>query len=130
MTSVSEAFAAFQADAAQYPAAVGIWMRVMGISYVSGLIFAWRYPRALWIVAAAALTFGGLILVKMIDPTIPRGVSGAWIHLLSWPVLLVLVWWRQPLWAGPGFAAVYSIWRIWASVLMLISLVLDFWTVI
>ena len=64
-----DAMTALQAEAAGYPAGVRVWMKLMAISFFSGLLFApWR-REALWVVLMAIATMVLLVVGKVIDPS-------------------------------------------------------------
>ncbi len=126
--SFAEALAALRAEAAAYPDAVQMWMRVMSVSYFAGIVLALINRRALWIVAAAAGTGALLILGKMVLPELPRAAIGGPVHLVLWPLAMIGLWWTGP--GCPSFhhrraALVYSLWAGWVTALMMISLLLD-----
>lgn len=116
----TDAFAILRAEAATYPMPVQIWMKVMFLSFFSGLIFAIWDRRALWIVAMAAATALGLILAKAQYPQVSREQAGVVIHLVVWPAALFALW--RPRAAGP---LPFKLWRYWVTGLIAISLLLD-----
>lgn len=122
-----EAFPALQSEAATYSDGVRIWMRVMGLSFLSGLIFVGISRRALWIVAMALVTLASLILAKVFMPDIPRGTVGAITHLATWPIALGGLWWSgaRVNHTPAILARVYPFWKIWVSFLIGFSLVMD-----
>lgn len=121
---------ALQAEAANYPWSVQLWMRAMAVSFATGVVFApWKYG-ARWIVAALAVNIIGLIVVKAAFPELSRTEIGTMIHLIFWSFALVMVWKRDAwnaLKAQPvsTFNRIYVIWLVWASAVMAVSLVLD-----
>jgi len=117
---ITDAIATLRLEASGYTLAVQVWMKIMAASFFSGLIIAWWDRRALWIGAMAALTVLLLILAKIIYPDVTRATAGAVIHLVLWP-LCVLGVWRS----GPVRYSVFRWWRIWVSVIIAVSLVLD-----
>ncbi|MBT5625948.1 MAG: hypothetical protein HOJ76_10170 [Proteobacteria bacterium] len=72
-----DAFPALQSDAAAYSDGVRIWMRIMGLSFLSGIIFIGISRRSLWIVAMALLTMLSLVFGKVFFPEISRSTFGA-----------------------------------------------------
>ena len=118
--TAAEALTSLNAEAATYPQAVRIWMGVMAVSFFSGLLVALLDRRTLWIALAAAFTFGGLIVVRILAPDMPRHLSGALLHVILWPPALAL------LWRGVAKTPLVRVWSIWVSLLMGISLILDF----
>lgn len=129
--TVYEAINVLQAEAGSYSDGVRIWMRIMGMSFVAGIMFApWR-REALWVVLMAAATFALLIVGKIFDPTLSRSLLGSVIHLILWPAILWLLWSpaardrrkshvQQSYWRH-----VFLGWLIWVTALILISLILD-----
>lgn len=117
---ISQAWASLGAEAAQYPDAVRLWMRVMAASFFSGALVAIWDRRALWAVAMALATICGLVVVRMVLPDIPRGHSGAAIHLLIWPLALWAIW-SPP----AGGHMIFRVWRISVSAIAGLSLALD-----
>ena len=87
-----DAFPALQSDAAAYSDGVRIWMRIMGLSFLSGIIFIGISRRSLWIVAMALLTMLSLVFGKVFFPEISRSTFGAVTHIVLWPVTLYLLW--------------------------------------
>ncbi len=126
-----DAMTALQAEAAGYPAGVRVWMKLMAISFFSGLLFApWR-REALWVVLMAIATMVLLVVGKVIDPSISRSLLGSVIHLLTWPLVLWLLWSsgardrRGAVAAANSWRRIYTTWLIWVSSLIVISLALD-----
>ena len=131
MNALYDAMNALQAEADAYSQGVRIWMRIMAISYLAGIFFVpWR-REALWIVLMAVLTFAFLVIGKMFDPTVTRSVLGSVIHLILWPLTLLLLWSpaardrRRDNFSHNFWGSVYSSWLIWVTSLILISLILD-----
>lgn len=127
---IRETMTANQAEAAHYPQAVQIWMRVMAVAFLSSAVFAPWKQGARWILAGMVINIAGLIIVKMINPDLSRYVIGTTVHLIFWTLALYLVWRpqararRQADFQG-GFGRVYQVWLVAASVIMAASLVLD-----
>jgi hypothetical protein len=124
---IENALKLLRTDAASYPVGVVVWMRVMAVSYFSGIIFAWKKPGARWVILTMMLTFCGLILGKLMLPELSRSDIGSIVHVVLWPILLFLMW-RPGARAQLGeqlFDRIYFAWLIWITVLMAISLMLD-----
>ena len=117
---IAEAIAALRFEITTYPLAVQIWMRLMSISFLSGLAVAWWDRRALWIVAMAVVTALSIVALKITYPGLTRALIGAGVHVVVWPLAAYALWRGGA--AGP---AVFRYWRYWVSVLIAISLVLD-----
>ena len=121
---------ALQAEAANYPWGVQLWMRVMAASFAIGIIFAPWKNGARWIVAALAINMIGLVVTKAIFPDLSRTTIGTTIHLVFWSFALFMIWQQdardafkaQPL---SNFNRIYFVWLVWASVIMAASLFLD-----
>jgi len=124
-----ETFLALRAEATAYPDGVQIWMRVMSLSFASGLFFVLWNTRALWVVGVIVLTAIGLTTIKMINPDLPRAAIGAPLHLILWPFALLAIWFpgdRRIRWQGVStLGRTYAMWAVWVSLLMLLSLILD-----
>lgn len=130
MDGLPEVVEMLQAEAASYPYAVRIWMRVMAVSFFFGVVFTpWR-SGARWVVGAMALTAAGLIVGKALLPEISRELIGTVLHLSLWPILLFVVW-RPPArrerreTLKKRFDGVYQVWLVWVSTLIIVSLILD-----
>jgi hypothetical protein len=131
MGALLEAINALQAEAAAYSQGVQVWMRVMAASYFAGIVFVpWR-REALWIVLMAAFTFVLLVMGKMLDPTLNRLFLGSVVHLVLWPLILLLLWSpaaciQRRAGASQGFwRYVFPVWLVWVTALIVISLVFD-----
>jgi len=132
---VRESITALQGETASYPQHVQVWMKLMGISFLFSIVFAYSKIGARWILAALLLNLLGLLIGKMAFPDASRTVLGTYVHILFWPAILWAVW-RSA--RGLSFARrdnslfdwLYIVWLVWASLLMFISLVLDFRTLI
>jgi len=132
---VREAVIALQEETATYPQNVQIWMKLMGGSFLASILFVRSRVGSRWILAALLLNILGLVLGKMTFPDESRTVIGTCVHILFWPVILWAVWrsvehlsfsWE----ANSLFDWAYIVWLAWASLLMSISLVFDFRTLI
>lgn len=131
----TEAVNALQSESASYPKNVQIWMKLMGISFLASIFFAYSKTGARWILLALVLNILGLIIGKVVFPDASRTVIGTGVHLIFWPPILWAVWrsvtvlspWRD---MKSYLDWVYFTWLLWASLLMLISLVFDFRTLI
>ena len=132
---VTEAVTALQSETASYPKNVQIWMKLMGISFLVSIFFAYSKSGARWILLALVSNILGLIIGKVVFPDASRTVIGTCVHLLFWPPILWAVW-RSVRVLSPsrdikGYLDwVYFIWLFWASLLMSISLFFDFRTLI
>lgn len=131
MIALYDAVNALQAEAGNYSEGVRIWMRIMAASYFAGIFFIpWRREAA-WVVLMAVLTFVFLVMGKMLDPTLTRSFLGSVIHLVLWPLTLLLLWTpearnrRRDILSHKFWSSAYSSWLIWVTSLVLISLVLD-----
>jgi len=131
MSALFDAMNALQAEADTYSQGVRIWMRIMAASYFAGIFFVPRRREALWVVLMAVFTFVFLVMGKMLDPTLTRSFLGSVVHLILWPLTLLLLWSpaariqrraedSQGLWRY-----VFPAWLIWVTALIVISLVLD-----
>jgi hypothetical protein len=135
MDLVREAVTALQAETATYPQNIQIWMKLMGASFFASIVFVRSRVGARWILAALLLNILGLVIGKMIFPEESRTVIGTCVHVLFWPAILWAVWRsvehlsfsRE---VNSFFDWAYMAWLGWASLLMSISLVFDFRTLI
>ena len=130
MDGISEAIEVLGSEAAAYPYAVRVWMRVMAISFFSGVVFVPWNRGARWVVAVMVATALGLIVGKALLPELSRATIGAALHLSLWPVLLFLLWRprarsQRSESLSKRFDTVYQGWLIWVSALIVVSLVLD-----
>lgn len=128
-----QAVAALQAETASYPQGVQIWMKLMGVSFLASVLFAYWKPGARWILAALLLNLLGLLVGKMIFPEQSRTVIGTYVHILFWPAILWGVWLTTKTLSlsrekNRLLDWVYLAWLAWASLLMCISLFFDFRT--
>lgn len=132
---VTEAVTALQEETSSYPQSVQIWMRLMGVSFLASIVFIHSRVGARWILAALLLNILGLIVGKMAFPDESRTVIGTYIHVLFWPAILWAVWRsvehislsRE---ANTHFDWAYIVWLAWVCLLMSISLLFDFRTLI
>lgn len=131
MIALHDAVNALQAETGNYSEGVRIWMRIMAVSYFSGIVFVpWRREAA-WVVLMAVFTFVFLVIGKMLDPSLTRSFLGSVIHLILWPLTLLLLWSpgarnrRRDRLSHEFWRSVYSCWLVWVTALILISLVLD-----
>ena len=127
---ILEAITQLQLEASSYPSGVQIWMKVMAVSFLGSLLFVYSKKGARWILAAFVINVVGLIVVKTIFNDLTRTEIGTYIHLIFWTPVLLLVWKsksRPTLSKGTSSIAnlSYLVWISWASLLMLISIVLD-----
>ncbi len=127
---ILEAITQLQLEASSYPSGVQIWMKVMAVSFLGSLLFVYSKKGARWILAAFVINVVGLIVVKTIFNDLTRTEIGTYIHLIFWTPVLFLVWKsksRPTLSKGTSSIAnlSYLVWIPWASLLMLISIVLD-----
>jgi hypothetical protein len=132
---VREAVTALQEETTTYPQNVQIWMKLMGGSFLASIVFVRSRIGSRWILAALLLNIVGLVVGKMAFPDASRTVIGTYVHILFWPPMLWAVWHstrqlsisRE---ANSFFDWIYIVWLAWASILMSISLVFDFRTLI
>ena len=132
---VGEAVTALQEETTTYPQNVQIWMKLMGLSFLVSIVFVHSRVGARWVLAALLLNMLGLVVGKMAFPDESRTVIGTYVHILFWPAILWAVsrsvqqlsFSRE---ANSLFDWVYIVWLAWASILMSISLVFDFRTLI
>ena len=132
---VREAVTALQEETTTYPQNVQIWMKLMGLSFLASIVFVHSRVGARWVLAALLLNILGLVIGKMAFPDESRTVIGTYVHILFWPAILWAVsrsvqqlsFSRE---ANSLFDWVYIVWLAWASILMSISLVFDFRTLI
>ena len=132
---VKEAVTALQEETTTYPQNVKIWMKLMGLSFLASIVFVRSRVGARWVLAALLLNILGLVIGKMAFPDESRTVIGTYVHILFWPAILWAVsrsvhqlsFSRE---ANSLFDWVYIVWLAWASILMSISLVFDFRTLI
>jgi len=117
---IPEAIAALRLEITTYPFAVQVWMRLMSISFLSGLIVARWDRRALWVVAMAVVTALSIVVTKIMYPGLTRALIGAGVHVVVWPLAAFALWRGAA--AGP---AAFRFWRYWVSALIAVSLVLD-----
>lgn len=128
---VAEAISQLQNEASSYPPGVQIWMRIMAVSFLLSIVFVYAKVGARWILTAFVLNIIGLIAGKILLPEFSRSEIGTYVHLLFWPLMLWMIWKPSSrpsitLNAKSVFDSSYLIWLIWASVIMSISLLLDF----
>lgn len=103
----------------------------MVISFFAGLFFVLRKLTARFIVAIPIVTIAGLIIAKIIFPDVSRSTSGALIHVIFWPLIYYGIWHYSKQSAtnngsqGRLIERVYSIWFMWVTALVVISLCLD-----
>jgi len=110
-------------------------MKLMGGSFLSSIVFVYWKSGARWILAALLLNLLGLLIGKMTFPDVSRTVLGTYVHILFWPAILWAVWRsvRDHSFSRADnslFDWFYIAWLLWACLLMSISLVLDFRTLI
>jgi len=122
-------------ETATYPEGVQIWMRLMGFSFLGGVLFIHSKTGARWFFAAVLVNIVGLVIGKIIFPDESRTVLGTYVHVIFWPAMLWAAWRPvEPIllsWGtGRFFERLYVVWLSWASLLMLISLFFDFRTLI
>lgn len=127
---ILEAITQLQLEASSYPSGVQIWMKVMAFSFLGSLLFVYSNKGARWILAAFVINVVGLIVVKTVFSDLTRTEIGTYIHLIFWTPILFLVWKsksRPTLSKGTSSIANlgYFVWISWASLLLLISIVLD-----
>ena len=132
---VRESIAALQNETASYPQGVQIWMKLMGGSFLASIVFIYWKEGARWILTGLLLNLLGLVTGKMAFPDVSRTVLGTYVHILFWPAILWAVW-RSRIElslsrkGNSPFDWLYITWLMWASLLMCISLVFDFRTLI
>tara|TARA_R110001599_G_scaffold353408_1_gene592076 strand:- start:2737 stop:3201 length:465 start_codon:yes stop_codon:yes gene_type:complete len=132
---VREAVTALQAETSTYPQNVQIWMKLMGGSFLASIVFIRSRVGSRWVLAALILNILGLVIGKVAFPEESRTVIGTYVHILFWPAILWMVWRsvehlsfsRE---ANSLFDWAYIVWLAWAILLMSISLVFDFRTLI
>ena len=131
MDALREAMTALSSEASEYSDGVRVWMKIMMVSFFSGLAFTpWR-REARWIVGIMAVTALCLIIFKALLPDVPRAMIGSVVHLVLWPVALVIAW-------APGARAnrktsdsesvwgrLFLSWLLWVSLLIGLSLLMD-----
>jgi hypothetical protein len=132
---VTEAVAALQVETNSYPQNVQVWMKLMGVSFLASVVFVYSRVGARWILAALLVNLAGLVVGKMFNPDVSRTIIGTYVHLLFWPAILWAVWRSVARLSFPEqlkslFDWVYFVWLAWACLLLLISLVFDFGTLI
>ena len=125
-----EAISQLQYEASTYPLGVQNWMKLMAISFLISIPFAYSKSGARWILAAFVINILGLIGGKILFPELTRAEIGTYVHLLAWTIILWMIWRpsNRPQFTlrGTGiFSGGYLVWLIWASSIMLISLILD-----
>jgi hypothetical protein len=132
---VREAVTALQEETSTYPQNVQIWMKLMGLSFLASIVFVYSKVGARWVLAALLLNVLGLVIGKMVFPDESRTVIGTYVHILFWPAILwaVVRSFKQLSLSRETnslFDRVYIAWLAWASIVMSISLVFDFRTLI
>jgi hypothetical protein len=132
---VTEAVTALQAETSSYPQNVQIWMKLMGVSFLASIVFVYSRVGARWILAALLLNLLGLVIGKILYPDVSRTVIGTYVHVMFWPAILWAVWRSVMRHSFPEdgksyFDWAYIVWLGWACLLMSISLVFDFRTLI
>ena len=130
---IKEALPALQTDTAEYSTGVQIWIRVMAASFFGGIIFVGVSRRSLWIVGMALVTLSSLIVGKLLLPAFSRGDIGTVVHLVVWPVAVLLLWWPRAKSSAvhPSvMVRLFGYWKYWVTFLIAVSLMLDFKTLI
>jgi hypothetical protein len=132
---VREAATALQEETTTYPQNVQIWMKLMAGSFLASIVFVRARIGSRWILAALLLNVLGLLIGKMTFPDESRTVIGTYVHLLFWPAILWATWRSVKHFsfsreANSLFDWTYIVWLAWASLLMSISLVFDFRTLV
>ncbi|MFT5693935.1 MAG: hypothetical protein ACI92E_003278 [Oceanicoccus sp.] len=132
---VGEAVMALQEETTTYSQNVQLWMRLMGASFLISIFFVRSKIAARWILAAFLSNVLGLVIGKMTFPDESRTVIGTYVHILFWPAILWVVWLSSASLsfsreANSRFDWIFIVWLGWASLLMFISLVFDFRTLI
>jgi hypothetical protein len=127
---IVEAVTQLQIEASSYSSGIQIWMKVMAFSFLGSLLFVYSKKGARWILAAFLINVVGLIVVKIGFNDLTLTEIGTYIHLIFWTPILFLVWKSQSRPAlSKGASSIanlsYLVWICWASLLMLISIVLD-----
>ena len=127
---IAETMGALRAESSLYPAWVQIWMKVMGFSFLAGILFVLNKKAARWFVAAAILNIIGLVVGRLLFPDATRAAIGTVVHLLIWAPILWAVWRtaiRPAISSVPNgwYERIYLAWLYWASLLMAISLLFD-----
>lgn len=132
---IREAISSLQNETLAYSQGVQLWMKVMGFSFLFSVVFIHKKAAARWILAALILNILGLITGKIIFPNESRTIIGTYVHLIFWPPILWAVWrtFRGQSRAqnfNSLFEGAHTIWLIWASTLITISLLFDIRTLI
>jgi hypothetical protein len=132
---VTQAVTALQAETSSYPQNVQIWMKLMGVSFLASIVFVYSRVGARWILAALLLNLLGLVVGKMLNPDVSRTIIGTYVHVMFWPAILWAVWRSVVGLSFPEagktfFDWAYIVWLGWACLLMSISLVFDFRTLV
>jgi hypothetical protein len=127
---IVEAVTQLQIEASSYSSGIQIWMKVMAFSFLGSLLFVYSKKGARWILAAFLINVVGLIVVKIGFNDLTLTEIGTYIQLIFWTPILFLVWKSQSRPAlSKGASSIanlsYLVWICWASLLMLISIVLD-----
>ena len=130
MELISNAIAALQAETTTYPQQVQMWMKLMGLSFLASLLFAYWRVGARWIFAILVVNLIGLVIGKMLFPDASRTLIGTFVHLLCWPGLLWAAWRSSKdlsfsRTTNTSLDWVYISWFCWASLLVAISIVFD-----
>lgn len=132
---IREAVTALQQETTTYPQGVQIWMKLMAGSFFTSILFVYSRIGARWILAALLLNILGLIIGKITFPDESRTVIGTYVHIIFWPAILLAVWrsvknlsFSREINSLVDWA--YILWLAWATLLMSISLVFDFRTLI
>ena len=87
-----EALSQLQNEASTYPLGVQNWMKLMAISFLLSILFAYSKNGARWILGAFVINILGLIAGKMLFPELSRAEIGTVVHLLAWPIILCMIW--------------------------------------
>ena len=132
---VREAVMALQEETTTYTQNVQLWMKLMGVSFLISIFFVRSKIAARWVLAAFLLNVLGLVIGKMTFPEESRTVIGTYVHILFWPAILWAIWLSSASLSfsretNSHFDWIFIAWLAWASLLMSISLVFDFRTLI
>lgn len=101
----------------------------MAVTFLLSIAFIRFRTGARWVLAAFVVNMVGLIAIKTVFPDLLRHEIGTVVHLLFWPIALLMIW--RPgnradhRFHGSVIQRVYVVWLALASTIMTISLIFD-----
>ncbi|MEO0368328.1 MAG: hypothetical protein AAF197_06020 [Pseudomonadota bacterium] len=104
------------------PIWIGVWLRVMQLSFVVGLLFVWRHGEARWAVGGFFGLFVAVVLSQTLTEIVPLSGFIALLHVIFWSPALYVLLTRRPFMSG---LSIYSMWSGWITLVILFSFVFD-----